>query len=417
MTESTMVVEIVMPQLGLTMETGIIAQWLRQDGDKVIVGEPLFVVETEKSTVEVEAQESGTLRILPEMIGIDLAVGSMIGKIEKIRETAAVKLPSQPSIDKIAEKKPSQEPPAQQLTAAKVGPPPVSTSPQPQPAAPPISLLRPMVLPEATLPPKPILLDGKSLKQFQISVQKRPDSSYLPTFKLIEKTTPLSGMRKVIADNMSASAHTTAAVTLTIEVDATQFILLRSQLKEEIGKGDLIIPTYNDLFLALIARCLAEYPEVNAVLTETGIAQKAQVDIGLAIDTPRGLLVPVIRNVLNLSLWEVAKATQRLIELGQKGQLLPDDFIGGTFTITNLGMYDIDAFTPIINMPQVAVLGIGSMRPRPVSSENRQVVIKDTVILSLTFDHRLVDGAPAARFLQRLKGMIEHVGVILLATR
>jgi pyruvate dehydrogenase E2 component (dihydrolipoamide acetyltransferase) len=415
MTVSAIVVEIVMPKLGLTMESGVIARWLRQDGDKVVAGEPLFVVETEKSTVEVEAQESGTLRILPEMMGVDLSVGSVIGKIEKIEEMARAPSPRQLAVDKTSEKKPSQEPLSQQQTAAREGSPLVSTLEQPQPAAPPTSLLRPMVLPGATLPPKTIFLGGETSKKVQSITQKRLDLSVLPMVNLIEKITPLSGVRKVIADNMSASAHTTAAVTLTIEVDATQFVLLRSQLKEEFGKGDLIFPTYNDLILALVARCLAEYPEVNAVLTQKGIAQKAQVDIGLAIDTPKGLLVPVIRNVLNLSLWELAEATQRLIDLGQKGQLLPDDFIGGTFTITNLGMYDIDAFTPIINMPQVAVLGIGSIRPRPVSSEDRQVVIKDTVILSLTFDHRLIDGAPAARFLQRLKGMIEHVGVMLIA--
>jgi pyruvate dehydrogenase E2 component (dihydrolipoamide acetyltransferase) len=139
------------------------------------------------------------------------------------------------------------------------------------------------------------------------------------------------------------------------------------------------------------------------------------VDIGLAIDTPRGLLVPIIRDVLSHNLWELAELTKRLIDRGQRGQLLPDDFIGGTFTITNLGMYGIDAFTPIINTPQIAILGIGSIRPRATASENRQVVVKDTVILSLTFDHRLIDGAPAAKFLQRLKEMIEHISVMLIA--
>jgi pyruvate dehydrogenase E2 component (dihydrolipoamide acetyltransferase) len=414
MTEPTNFTEIVIPKLGLTMESGIVTEWLREDGEKVVAGEPLFVIETEKSSVEVEAQESGTLHIVPDLIGIDLAVGSVIGNIEKKPEKTLVQSPSQSTINEIVKKKPSRKSQIQQPTAADESPPLVSPMPQPQPNTHPISPARRMVLPETTLPQKSIFIQGTNSKKVQNMIQKEHTSSVLPKTKLIEKTTPLHGFRKVIADNMSVSAHTTAAVTLTSEVDATQFVLFRRHLKEEFGNTDTI-PTYNDLILVLVARCLAEYPEVNAILTEVGIAQKAQVDIGLAIDTPRGLLVPIIRDVLSHNLWELAELTKRLIDRGQRGQLLPDDFIGGTFTITNLGMYGIDAFTPIINTPQIAILGIGSIRPRATASENRQVVVKDTVILSLTFDHRLIDGAPAAKFLQRLKEMIEHISVMLIA--
>jgi pyruvate dehydrogenase E2 component (dihydrolipoamide acetyltransferase) len=151
---------------------------------------------------------------------------------------------------------------------------------------------------------------------------------------------------------------------------------------------------------------LREYPYMNASLTDEGIKEWPHVNVGLAVDTPRGLLVPVVREADKLGIWEIAQEARRLVGRAQEGGILPDELRGGTFTVTNLGMYGIDGFTPIINLPEVAILGVGRISPQPAVWAG-QVCIRQRLVLSLTFDHRLVDGAPAARFLQRIAQYIE----------
>jgi len=220
------------------------------------------------------------------------------------------------------------------------------------------------------------------------------------------RTAPISQVRRVTAERLTAAAHTTAAVTLTTEADATELVRLRQQLKDN---GAPVVPSYNDLLAKLAALALAEHPQVNARFEGDTIVQPAEVNIGLAVDTERGLLVPVVRDVQAKSLRQVAEAAARLIEQARSGHISPDDLRGGTFTITNLGMYEIDGFTPIINLPECAVLGVGRIIAKQVvvDAEAERVAIRRMMFLSLTFDHRLVDGGPAARFLQRVKLYVE----------
>jgi pyruvate dehydrogenase E2 component (dihydrolipoamide acetyltransferase) len=156
-----------------------------------------------------------------------------------------------------------------------------------------------------------------------------------------------------------------------------------------------------------VARALREQPGINARLTERGIEQVAEINIGVAVDTERGLLVPVVHDVAGRDLLQIQQALAELVERALAGRSLPDDLSGGTFTITNLGMFEVDAFTPIINPPESAILGVGRIIAKPVAVD-RQVVVRDRMTLSLSFDHRLIDGAPAARFLQRVKQLVER---------
>jgi pyruvate dehydrogenase E2 component (dihydrolipoamide acetyltransferase) len=217
----------------------------------------------------------------------------------------------------------------------------------------------------------------------------------------------MSPVRRLIAERMAASAHTAAAVTLTTEADATELVRLRQQLKTDTARR---VPSYNDLLVKLVGQALGEHPALSARLEGQSIVSPAAVNIGLATDTERGLLVPVLRDVQAKSLLQIADESAALIEAARTGRIGADDLSGGTFTITNLGMYEIDAFTPIINLPECAILGVGRIVPKQVviDAEAGRVAIRQMAFLSLTFDHRLVDGAPAARFLQRVKQLVEQ---------
>jgi len=217
----------------------------------------------------------------------------------------------------------------------------------------------------------------------------------------------MTTVRRLIAERMAASAHTAAAVTLTTEADATELVRLRRQIGADPSRP---APSYNDLLAMLVAQALVEHPALNARLEGETIVQSRSVNVGLAVDTERGLLVPVLRDVQIKPLRQIIQESAALIEAARAGRSDPNDLRGGTFTITNLGMYEIDAFTPIINLPECAVLGVGRIVPKQVvmDADAGRVAIRHMMFLSLTFDHRLVDGAPAARFLRRVKQYIEQ---------
>jgi pyruvate dehydrogenase E2 component (dihydrolipoamide acetyltransferase) len=221
----------------------------------------------------------------------------------------------------------------------------------------------------------------------------------------------MAGVRAIIAERMSASAHTTAAVTLFTEVDATALVQLRESFKQSPLPGG-VVPGYNEILVLIVARALQEHPNMNARLVENRIEQLEVINIGVAVDTERGLLVPVIRDAASKRLGDIVTEFRELVERARAGRSLPDDLSGGTFTITNLGMYDVDGFTPIINLPECAILGVGRIVEKP-AAVNGQVVIRPMMVLSLTFDHRINDGAPAARFLQRVKQLIERPYLLL----
>jgi len=224
--------------------------------------------------------------------------------------------------------------------------------------------------------------------------------------------TPLSGLRAIIAERMATSAHTTAAVTLESLVDATELVALREKVKAALQDELGFAVSYNDILGMIVARCLIEFPYMNVRLEEGGIRQRTEVNIGVAVDSPRGLLVPVVRNVDKMGLKELARTARDLVQRARDGKAQIDELSGGSLTITNLGMFGVDAFTPIINLPECAILGVGRIKPEP-AVVGGQIVVRQKMWLSLTFDHRLVDGAPAARFLQGIMRYIEDPYLLL----
>jgi pyruvate dehydrogenase E2 component (dihydrolipoyllysine-residue acetyltransferase) len=220
---------------------------------------------------------------------------------------------------------------------------------------------------------------------------------------------PPSRLRQLAAERMAHSARTAAPVTLTTEANATSLVRLRQQALAERGSSDRV-PGITDVLVKIAALALHEHPAINAELTDSGIVQHADIHIAIAVDTEHGLLAPVVHDARTRSLESIARESARLIDAARARTIRPADLAGATFTITNLGMYDVDAFTPIVNLPQCAILGIGRIVAKPVVVDDTtdQIAVQRMLSLSLTFDHRLVDGAPAARFLQRIKHLVER---------
>ena len=214
---------------------------------------------------------------------------------------------------------------------------------------------------------------------------------------------------------MVASRQQTVPVTLTTKADATNLVNLREQFKA-VG-GSTPIPSYQDIITKLVAEVLKRHPLLAGRWDEDAIVLPAadELHLGLAVDTEEGLLVPVIRNVGELSLTKLAGESRRLAEQARAGKLVAAEMQGGVFTITNLGAFGIDAFTPIINLPEAAILGLGAIRREPVVLDDGQIVARQQLTLSLTFDHRIVDGAPAARFLQDVVNAIANPSAWLLS--
>jgi pyruvate dehydrogenase E2 component (dihydrolipoamide acetyltransferase) len=262
----------------------------------------------------------------------------------------------------------------------------------------------------ASMPDKSKRIERGDVERFA-AAQQMPSvpTTHAPAQPIAAPAAParrekISRMRRVIADRMSETARTVVPVTLTTQADATELVRLRKSLKAELGDA---APAYNDMLAKIATKALTEHPHMNARLEGDEIVTEAGVHIGIAVDTERGLLVAVVRDAQGQSLRQFADASREVIARVQAGAASPDDLRGSTFTITNLGVYEIDVFTPIINAPECAILGVGRIAQQPVMVK-KKVRARHMMALSLTFDHRLVDGAPAARFLQRIKHLIEQ---------
>jgi pyruvate dehydrogenase E2 component (dihydrolipoamide acetyltransferase) len=227
-----------------------------------------------------------------------------------------------------------------------------------------------------------------------------------PIPKAGDASVPISATRRAIAERMIASLRSTAPVSLTTRTNAANLVNLRSQFKA--AAEDDVVPGFTDIIVKLTAIALRRHAEINARWQGDKIVHLNEVNVGIAVDTETGLLVPVIRAADKLTLREIAAQALTLVDKGRQRRLTAEELRGGTFTVTNLGAYGIDAFTPIINPPETAILGIGSIRREAIVLDDDRIVPGETLMLSLTFDHRAVDGAPAARFLQTLRNLIEN---------
>ena len=432
-----MATAVVMPRLGWTMETGQVVEWRKQAGERVEAGEILLLVESDKAINEVEALESGTLQFpndAPEL-GATVAIGTVLAYLTAPDEPlpAAVSHDISPSSSSTGERSsPSPSQGGGSLPEQRGGvnqEVPLATAHQSQPpATAPEHRRGPVASPRARRVARTLGVTWEGLAGSGISgrilerdvrasattVASPAPQPLAPT--AVPPAAPTgaaavrSATRRIIADRLSASVQQTASVTLTTDADATELVRLRGQLAADLAGTAQPIPAYHDFLLRLTAFALQEHPALNSSLVDGAIVEHGDVHIGLAVDTPRGLLVPVVRDVPGTSVQRLAATSAALIAAAHAGTLGPDDLRGGTFTITNLGMYGIDAFTPLINLPECAILGLGRIVARPVviDEERETIAVRRMIALSLTFDHRLVDGGPAARFLQRIAYLIAH---------
>jgi pyruvate dehydrogenase E2 component (dihydrolipoamide acetyltransferase) len=441
-----MAVEVTLPRQGWSMEEAAFVEWLKKDGDAVKSGDPLFSVETDKTVQEIESLDDGVLRIPPDgpRKGDMVHVGAVVGYLVQPGETIPFDKPQTAREDA----RPPKSAPSSAQMKGETPPRPPTVESAPQTVCPPSSVLRsppsdprPSALASSggTRPAAPVspraarkaLQQGVDLrgvkgsgaggrirerdviaaprgaatKPFaaQASMPPLPRSAGpLPEGRDV----PLSGLRRTIAQRMVASKTLTAPVTLTTKTNATALVSLREKFKV-FATPDEPAPSYNDMVLLLVAAVLKEHPMLNAQWADDRIVVPSAINIGLAVDTPDGLLVPVVHDVPSLSLKQMAVRTSDLIARARSRAVTTEEMTGGTFTVSNLGGMGIDGFTPIINHPECAVLGLGRIFREP-TIEGGQLVLRSYIWLSLTFDHRIVDGASAARFLESVRRAIEN---------
>ena len=447
-----MAYEVTMPRLGWTMEEGVFGEWLKQDGDEVQAGDLLFTVEGDKATQEVEVFEAGILRlpanapapgdVIP--VGARLAYIVQAGEALPVESGQAAQATSQTEQNVAARPTASVPPVAQSDSASR----PVAADGRGTPAISPRArrvageldvdwtvltgsgrtgrIVERDVRAAAELRPAVVVVDatpvarrlaaeaGVDLADVTVSrpggrIQREDVEAAIaarrqpaPADEEATQLAPHSRIRQITAQRMAESSHATAPVTLTTEADATELVALRQQLRESFARRGLAVPSYNDIYLKLTAAALQDHPALNSSWSDEGLILHNNIHIGFAVETEAGLMAPVLRDVAEKSLRQITAETASLIEGARQERLGNEAMQGGTFTITNLGMYGIDAFTPIINLPQAAILGIGRIVCKPAVHEG-EVVARQMVALSLTFDHRVVDGAPAARFLNTVR--------------
>jgi pyruvate dehydrogenase E2 component (dihydrolipoamide acetyltransferase) len=462
-----MITEVILPKLGQTMEEGAIVEWAKEEGAPVKRGDVLFTVESDKAVLEVEATARGFLRKILVPAGQTvpvLAVVALItreadepieghgGSLPAQAETAVaeIQIPIPGAVQE-AQLQPEIERPAGRIFASPRarrvarekgidladvrgrGPSDriveqdvldhASTAAAPpagRPRATPVAVRTAEALGvdlgtvEASIPGKRVTKADVLATAGGLPTAEAEGPEAVSVAAVVERV-PMSGVRGIIAERMAASHHQAADVTLITEADATDYVHARERLKASVAEEWGFEPGYNDLLGLIVARALREFPYMNARLSEDGqtVERLPAVNLGIAVDTERGLLVPVVRNADKKDLRAFGTELRELIERARLGRSLPDDLSGGTFTITNLGMYDIDAFTPIINLPEAAILGVGRIQPKAVVKDG-EIVARKMWTLSLVFDHRLVDGAPAARFLQRIKELVENPFLLLV---
>jgi pyruvate dehydrogenase E2 component (dihydrolipoamide acetyltransferase) len=458
-----------MPKLGNSVESSIIVNWRKQIGDAVKEGEALLEVETDKATVEVESQFSGTLLAIFYPAGEDVPVMMPIAAIGQPGEDYSALMPGgvgtpygasatpAPSTliesNGVSERTPfmasipdtpvitdqSISPRARNLAARKgvslagvVGSGPggriierdvqaaLARQPKLTPVAERMVAQGGFAIPEGIDPGKkvttrdlvPSSVGAQSVGTQSVGAQYIAPLHDAPPQRTDVTIIPMKGVRRTIATRMLASLQTTAQLTLNAYADARALKALRERLKTSDDALGLRGVTINDLILYATARALMRFPDLNAHLKDDAIHQYPAVHVGFAVDTPRGLIVPVIRNAHARTLRDLSAEAVRLAKACQDGSVKPDDLDGGTFTVSNLGGLGIDTFTPVLNPPQVAILGVGGIALRSVEVDD-EVKFIPHIALSLTIDHRAVDGAPGARFLQAVGRNLASVDVLL----
>ena len=434
--------EIFMPKLSSTMEVGTLLQWFKEEGESVDIGEPLFEIMTDKINIEVEAYDRGILLKKYFQPDDQIPVNQVIGYIGEPGEKVPDEPPalSEESNEQSGEKTEQSEtnegavevksnengkvratPAARRLAKEAqvdlrniVGSGPkgrihlkdVKQYLETEKAQPKASPLARKIAEHENIDLKALQgsgAGGKVMKQDVINaIQASSQKAQQP-----EVRKKLSGLRKVVADRMVQSAFTAPHVTLASDIDMTKAIEMRTALLPVVEKQTGFRLTYTDIIIKAVGTALSRFPEVNVHLEHDEIIYKNEVNVGVAVAVKDGLMVPVIKQVEQKGLAAICAEAKDLSKRAREQKLRPDELKGSTFTISNLGMYPIDVFTPIINQPEIAILGVGRTQEKPVVV-NGEIVIRPMMTVSLSFDHRVIDGAPAAEFLAEVKRILEN---------
>lgn len=404
-----MATEIIMPKLGLTMTEGTVDIWLKKEGDSVEKGEAVCTISSEKLTHDVEAPESGILTKIIVAQGEEIPCQKPIGVIGSIGEETTATEPAAVSKEK-------------SISEIKTNPKKTSTT-KPQKATE-ITEKRIFITPLA----KKIATE-KNYNIAEISgtggngrITKRDIELYQPAPNQPETQTRsstagagLTGMRKIIAQRMMGSLQNTAQVTIHQKADLTKLMLFRKELKEKADipliDGQMSITT---LLAKAVVLALKDSPAMNSWYQQGKLTELREVHLGIAVALPQGLVVPVIQNADKMTLTQLGKSSQDLIERTKNGTLDSTVFKGSTFTISNLGKSGVEYFTPILNGPETGILGVGSLLSELALDAAGNIIQKQKLPLSLTFDHQIIDGSPAAEFLGKVIHYLEYPYSLLL---
>ena len=423
-----MATTIIMPKLGLTMNSGSVQQWKKKVGDTVKKGELLYVVATDKLTVEVESPADGVLLAIAVQEGQEVPVGTPLGTIGAPGEKEAESAPA-PALQEKAPHK-AASPKAKKLAREKG----VDLSAV-QGTGPKGWVMARDVMGAAEKPAEQVKTSPVAAK---MAAELAVDLSYFDTGRRMMKADvqahaasesvekaernriPVTPMRRVIGERMLESHISIPAVNYFSDVDMSALNELRAACNEKFRDRGIKV-SVNDILIKLCAKLLMENPMFNASVETVGGADKTSsafilhdsVNIGFAVALPGGLLVPNIKDVQSKGVAQIAEERTELVEKARAGGLAPDQVTGGTFTISNLGMIGVGAFTPIINPPEGAILGVGTTTDKPVVVDGA-ITIRPIATFCLTADHRLVDGVDGAAFLSDLKGLVERPGLFLL---
>jgi pyruvate dehydrogenase E2 component (dihydrolipoamide acetyltransferase) len=371
------------------MQSGKIVEWLKKEGDMVQKGEPILVVEGEKTTFEVEAPETGPLTKILADIGTNVNVSQPV---------AIIGQPGPATVRPAAVEASENEPPRQPATIPLPGG--ISDRVVASPAARRLAQEYGVNLaslkgtgPGGRITREDIIAakdGGKPSGQITQAVSRIPQAAVLERVKL-------SGVRKTVAERLSYSARTVVPVTITAEADATRLMAMKEK-QSHIG--------FTAFSVKAVAKALRNHAAVNATIENNEVTTYSDINVAVAINTEQGLMAPVIRNADKLSLQEINSTIDELARKATENRLSVENLTGGTFTVSNLGAYDVESFAPVINPPQCAILGLGRIGYKP-TAHGQEIVSRPSTMLTLVFDHRIIDGVPAAKFLREVKRNLE----------
>lgn len=450
--------EVLMPKLGLTMTEGTIEEWKYKEGDSVKKGDVLFSVATDKLTNDVEAEADGVLLkiLLPEGETAPCkAVIAYIGEAGEViaeggasaestaaqapassaaavpaKAPAATRDPGTPVLASPAAKKLAKEKGVDLALVAGTGPKgritledveAYLTAPKADEPAAEVktSPLAAKIAEELGVDVSKIQTDGRVMKADVLAAAgvctAAPAAEAAPAISASDNDEPpvkVNPLRRSIAANMANSWHTSPRVTYTFAVDVTAMKALRAKLKDSLKEQGIKL-TYNHILMKVVAKALMEFPDVNASFADNMLTRHKHVNMGLAVAKGDGLIVPNVKNADSKSLAEIAKETEALIEATRSGKIDMKDMTGGTFTISSLGPYGVRSFSPIINQPELAILGVCDIVDTPIVC-NGEIVIRPMMNLCLTADHRVVDGVMASKFMKRVVELLENLYLLLI---